>query len=105
MRILDPVDRLLLGEVDTTFFTEPVYSKNLRVTLDRSSRPIKGVTFSPNVGYRYGGQNKGLNFGMSLGYMFRQGRQIALNYAYNSTFGKYMSGALNLVVRRAIRYP
>lgn len=95
MMSLDPVDRLLFGEIDENFLTQPVYSKNIRLSLDRSSLPIKGITFSPNVGYRYGGDNKGLNFGASLGYMFKSGKQIALNYAYNSSFGKYMAGAFN----------
>jgi hypothetical protein len=95
MMMLDPVDRILLGEVEHSYFTEPIYSKNLRITLDRSQQPIKGVIVSPNVGYRYGGQNKGFNFGVNLGYMFRSGRQIALNYAYNSSFGKYISGAFS----------
>lgn len=95
MMMLDPVDRLIMQEFDPTYYQEPVYSKNIRLTLDRSKLPIKGITFSPNVGYRYGGQSKGLNFGCSLGYMFKSGKQLMLNYAYNSSFGRYMTGALN----------
>lgn len=95
MMMLNPVERLLMAEIDDAFYYEPVYSKNLRLTLDRSSLPIKGFTMSPNVGYRYGGNNKGLNFGFNLGYMFKTGKQISLNYAYNSSFGRYMAGVLN----------
>lgn len=95
MMMLDPMERLIMAEVDTSYYQQPIYSKNIRLSLDRSSRPIKGFTFSPNVGYRYGGDNKGLNFGMNLGYMFRSGRQIMLNYAYNSSFGRFMPGALS----------
>lgn len=95
MMMLDPVDRLIMAEVSTDYMTEPVYSKNIRLTLDRNHLPIKGFTFSPNVGYRYGGENKGLNFGANLGYIFRNGRQLMVNYAYNSSFGKYMTGALS----------
>ncbi|MGD9581562.1 MAG: SdrD B-like domain-containing protein, partial [Vampirovibrionia bacterium] len=95
MMMLDPVDRLIMADIDQNFLTQPVYSKNIRLTLDRNHLPIKGFTFSPNVGYRYGGDNKGLNFGASLGYIFRNGRQLMINYAYNSSFGKYMTGALS----------
>lgn len=95
MMMLDPVDRLIMSDISTDYLTEPVYSKNIRLTLDRNHLPIKGFTVSPNVGYRYGGQSKGLNFGVNLGYIFRNGRQLMVNYAYNSSFGKYMTGSLN----------
>ncbi|MEW5822141.1 MAG: SdrD B-like domain-containing protein, partial [Cyanobacteriota bacterium] len=95
MMSLDPVDRLIFAEIDESYLAEPVYSKNIRLTLDRSNLPVKGFTLSPNIGYRYGGQNKGVNFGLNLGYIFKSGRRIALNYAYNSSFGRYMAGALS----------
>lgn len=95
MMMLNPVERILMAEIDQAYYEEPVYSKNIRFTLDRSNLPIKGVTLSPNLGYRYGGTNKGLNFGLNLGYIFRTGRQISINYAYNSSFGRFMAGALN----------
>jgi hypothetical protein len=95
MMMLDPVDRLLMGQIDQSFPIDTIYSKNIRLTLDRSSKPIKGITMSPNVGYRYGGDSKGLNFGLNMGYLFKSGKQVMLSYAYNSTFGRYMARAIS----------
>jgi hypothetical protein len=95
MMMLEPEDRLILAGADKTYFDDPIYSKNVRLSFNRIQLPIKNLIFSPNVGYRYGGQDKGVNFGCNLGYVFKTGRQIALNYAYNSSFARYMSGALS----------
>ena len=89
--VLTPYQQLFMSGVNTNRYEPPIF-KNFNLKLDRSSQPIKGFTLSPNMGYRYGGSNNGLLFGMQVGYEFRPGRQIVLNYSYNSIFSNFLNG-------------
>ena len=89
--VLTPQQQLLMSGISASSYKPPVY-KYLRLKLDRSNRLIKGFTISPNLGYRYGGKNKGALLGMQIGYEFAPGQKIMLNYAYNSVFNNYLNG-------------
>ena len=89
-----PEERMYLSAESNNHKEIPV-SKSIYVKLDRSNKPFKHFTFSPNMGYRYNGDNKGLLLGMGLGYALSPGRQLMLNYSYNSVFARYNN--LNLI--------
>jgi hypothetical protein len=70
-------------------YNELPIDKNINIKWDRTNKPFKKFTFSPNFGYRYSGDNKGTLFGMGIGYILAPGRQLMLNYSYNSFFARY----------------
>ncbi|HBH19314.1 MAG TPA: hypothetical protein DDX14_10365 [Cyanobacteria bacterium UBA9579] len=93
--MLTPEEKLIISGMNNYNYEPPVY-KNLYLRLDRSRQPIKGFTFSPSTGYRYGGDNKGILLGANLGYILKSGRQIMLNYNYNSTFARYLNSGMSI---------
>lgn len=93
--LLDPITSFVENTILDPI-VEPVSSKNIRLTLDRTNKPLKGFIISPNIGYRYGGDNKGLIFGVNVGYQFKSGQQISLTYAFNSNFSRFLPFALNI---------
>lgn len=48
---------------------------------------FKGFLSSINTGYRYQGSSKGLDFSATLGYRFKSGRVISINYQFNRNLG------------------
>ncbi len=84
----DSRDRLLLASQNN--FDNPVY-KDIHIKLDRSRLPIKGVTVSPNIGYKYG-NDKGISCGVDIGFKLGKLGKIVLKYMYNSSFSKYLAG-------------
>lgn len=48
---------------------------------------IGGILSSINTGYRYKGSNGGLDFSATLGYRFKSGRIISVNYQFNRNLG------------------
>lgn len=85
---LTPEERMYLSSESSDYTKLPI-SKSVYVKLDRSNKPFKHFTASPNFGYRYNGDNKGVLFGLGLGYELRAGRQLMMNYSYNSLFARY----------------
>lgn len=85
---LTPEERMYLSAESNNYKELPI-SKSVYIKIDRSNKPFKKFTFSPNFGYRYNGDNKGLLFGMGLGYEISRGRRLMLNYSYNSVFARY----------------